>query len=104
MLFRPNAPLGTHACEIDSWCPIEIDKFPLGEEHALMAKAENYTVLIKNSISFPYFGPEYVRNNLIANNGKPCTFKQDELTGQNNGCQIIRLGDIVSLAGGNFSK
>jgi hypothetical protein len=69
-----------------------------------MGRAENYTVFIKNSIAFPYFGPEFVRNNLVGNNGKPCPFKQDMITGENNGCQIFRLGDIVSLAGGDFSK
>jgi hypothetical protein len=41
---------------------------------------------------------------LVGNKGRPCTFKLDPESGENNGCQIFRLGDIVSMAGGNFSK
>jgi hypothetical protein len=52
---------------IDFRCPIEIDKLPLGNKRALMGKAEDYTVFIKNSIAFPYFGHEFVRNNLVKN-------------------------------------
>ena len=40
-----------------------------------MQKAEDYTVFIKNSMAFPYFGEEYARNNLIGNNQRPCMFK-----------------------------
>ena len=40
-----------------------------------MQKAEDYTVFIKNSMAFPYFGEEYARNNLIGNNRRPCMFK-----------------------------
>jgi hypothetical protein len=48
----------------DTWCPIEVDELPLGKTKALMEKSEDYTVYIKNSIAFPFFGPEFVRNNL----------------------------------------
>ena len=67
-----------------------------------MQKAEDYTVFIKNSMAFPYFGEEYARNNLIGKNNKPCMFEVTE--NGNNGCQIFRLGHIVQLAGGNFSR
>ena len=100
--FRPMAPNGTYACEVESWCPIEIDSLPLGKDKALMQKAEDYTVFIKNSMAFPYFGDEYARNNLIGKNNKPCMFEVTE--NGNNGCQIFRLGHIVQLAGGNFSR
>ena len=86
---------------MESWCPIEVDKLPLGKKRALMAKAKDYTVFVKNSIAFPYFGPEYVRNNLISNRGRPCLFKPDT---RDQGCQIFRLGDMVEMAGGNYSK
>ena len=92
----------TYACEVESWCPIEIDKLPLGDERALMQKSEDYTVFIKNSVAFPYFGHQFARNNLIGKNGRPCMYKAT-MDG-NNGCQIFRLGDIITLAGGNFSK
>jgi hypothetical protein len=66
-----------------------------------MSMAEDYTVFVKNSIAFPFFGSEYVRNNLVGEGGKPCQYN---VTGENNGCQIFRLGDIVAAAGGNFSQ
>jgi len=100
---RPSAANGTYACEVESWCPIEVDSLPLGKDQALMQKAEDYTVFIKNSMAFPYFGEEYARNNLIGNNRRPCMFKVNAKK-ENNGCQIFRLGDMVQLAGGNFSR
>ena len=68
-----------------------------------MESAENYTVMIKNSIAFPNFGTYYIRNNIMNKNNN-CNFNVNSTTGQNNKCHIFRLGDIVSLAGGNFSK
>ena len=76
---------------------------PLGKKRALMQKAEDYTVFIKNSVAFPYFGDEFARNNLIGKGGRPCMFKFLP-DGGNNGCQIFRLGDMVTYAGGNFSE
>lgn len=103
--FRPKNIVQTasYVCEVESWCPIEVDRLPLGEKRALMERAEDYTVFIKNSVAFPYFGQEYARNNLIGKNGKPCMYKKLE-DGSTNGCQIFRLGDMVSLANGNFSQ
>lgn len=99
---RPHVSKEKYSCEVESWCPIEVDRLPLGKTRALMQKAEDYTVFIKNSVAFPYFGAQFVRNNLIGNNGRPCLFKKTSRG--NNGCQIFRLGDMVELAGGNFSK
>ena len=39
-----------------------------------MAMAEDYTVFVKNSIAFPYFGEQYMRNNLISNGRRPCLY------------------------------
>ena len=86
---------------MESWCPIEIDSLPLGKKRALMTNAKDYTVFVKNSIAFPYFGDQYVRNNLIADGGKPCLFT---IANPDPGCQIFRLGEMVELAGGNFSE
>ena len=33
---RPEATPSTFACEVESWCPIEVDKLPLGKTRALM--------------------------------------------------------------------
>ena len=69
-----NVPGRGFSCEVNSWCPIEIDALPLGRRRALMAKAEDYTVFVKNSIAFPYFGEQYMRNNLISNGRRPCLY------------------------------
>ncbi|KAF6716971.1 P2X purinoceptor 4 [Oryzias melastigma] len=40
-------------CEVFSWCPLEVDtKLP---KKPVLAAAENFTVLIKNSITYPKF-------------------------------------------------
>ena len=79
--------------------------FPIiGNVRALMQKAEEYTVFIKNSVAFPYFGDDFSRNNLIGNNGRPCIYGSNEDHTINNGCQIFKLGDMVTYAGGNFSQ
>ncbi len=62
----PDVPVDSFSCEVESWCPVEVDALPLGKRRALMARAEEYTVFVKNSIAFPYFGAEYVRNNLVS--------------------------------------
>ena len=55
----------TLVCEIASWCPVEIDELPLSKSDGpLIPGAEDYTVFIKNSISFTRFGEDYHRNNM----------------------------------------
>ena len=119
IFFRPKQN-GKYACEVESWCPIEVDELPMGlNGQALMANAAGYTVFIKNSIAFPYFGKQYIRNNLVnktckSRNGivtcknKPCLYERGEggnnIDDLNNGCQIFELGKMVEMAGGNFSQ
>ncbi len=57
----PHVSADAFACEVESWCPVEIDALPLGRRRALMARAEEYTVFVKNSIAFPYFGAEVTK-------------------------------------------
>jgi len=64
----------------------------------------NATALIKNSISFSYFGSQFNRNNLIGHNGQPCFYNDTKIHGENNGCQIFQLEYIVNSAGGNFTE
>ncbi|XP_029925398.1 P2X purinoceptor 1 isoform X2 [Myripristis murdjan] len=89
----------THTCEVLAWCPIEDDrKIP---DPPLLMSAENYTLFIKNSITFPLFG--VTRSNLVesvdAKYISQCLYdpKDSPL------CPIFRLGDIVNLSGFNFS-
>ncbi|XP_039658842.1 P2X purinoceptor 4-like isoform X2 [Perca fluviatilis] len=85
-------------CEVLSWCPLEIDtKLP---EHALLASAENFTVLIKNSITYPKFNVH--RRNILPHINssylKRCEFNR----ATDPDCPIFRLKNIVSEAGEEF--
>uniref|UniRef100_A0A671XM79 P2X purinoceptor n=1 Tax=Sparus aurata TaxID=8175 RepID=A0A671XM79_SPAAU len=85
-------------CEVISWCPLEIDtKLP---EHALLAAAENFTVLIKNSITYPKFNVH--RRNILPHINssylKRCEFNRTT----DPDCPIFRLKHIVSEAGEEF--
>ncbi|XP_028681326.2 P2X purinoceptor 7 isoform X2 [Erpetoichthys calabaricus] len=87
-------------CRVLAWCPTEGNKLP--PKPALFASAENFTVLIKNSIAFPNFN--YTRRNILpemnASSLKNCRYnkKTDPL------CPVFRLGDIVKEAGENFTQ
>ncbi|KTF76714.1 hypothetical protein cypCar_00010417 [Cyprinus carpio] len=71
-------------CEITAW-------------PALLASAENFTVMIKNNIRFPAFN--YIRRNILSE------MKDTELKGciynryKNPYCPIFRLGDIGGVIG-----
>ncbi|XP_056275872.1 P2X purinoceptor 7 [Pseudoliparis swirei] len=84
-------------CEISAWCPVETRTSP--PRPALLAAAENFTVLIKNNIRFPAF--HFIRRNILPemNDGylRSCQRDKDSL------CPIFRLGDIVREAGEKFS-
>ncbi len=86
-------------CEIFSWCPVEQDSIPVGKVFSLMDRVDKYTVYIKNSIAFPYFGEKYRRNNVIPGPRPTLYHPVDRPLGQ-----IFWLGDVVSLAKGNFTK
>uniref|UniRef100_A0A8C6SL95 P2X purinoceptor n=1 Tax=Neogobius melanostomus TaxID=47308 RepID=A0A8C6SL95_9GOBI len=85
-------------CEVSAWCPVEAKNRP--PRPALLATAENFTVLIKNNIRFPAFN--YIRRNILPwmNEAylKSCDRKRDPL------CPIFRLGDMVREAGENFKE
>uniref|UniRef100_A0A8C9ZNB4 P2X purinoceptor n=1 Tax=Sander lucioperca TaxID=283035 RepID=A0A8C9ZNB4_SANLU len=80
-------------CEVLSWCPLEIDT----KLHALLASAENFTVLIKNSITYPKFNVH--RRNILPHINssylKRCEFNR----ATDPDCPIFRLKNIVSEGG-----
>ncbi|KAJ8343048.1 hypothetical protein SKAU_G00329760 [Synaphobranchus kaupii] len=86
-------------CEIFSWCPIENDA--VIPDPPLLMSAENYTLFIKNSITFPDFG--VVRSNLVEgvdnNYIRHCLYSESDPF-----CPIFRLGDIVTMSGFTFSQ
>ncbi|XP_037536101.1 P2X purinoceptor 7 [Nematolebias whitei] len=87
----------TKTCEVSAWCPVETRTSP--PRPALLAAAENFTVLIKNNIRFPAFN--FIRRNILPQMDdsylRSCSRGSDSL------CPIFRLGDIVQEAGEKFS-
>ncbi|XP_075690612.1 P2X purinoceptor 7 [Rhinoderma darwinii] len=82
-------------CQVKAWCPVESKSTP---EPAILASAENFTVLIKNTIHFAAFG--YTRKNILPEYNVTC--KYNKVTAPR--CPIFRLGDILTEAGENFSQ
>ncbi|XP_063002461.1 P2X purinoceptor 1 [Elgaria multicarinata webbii] len=85
-------------CEIFGWCPVEIDdKVP---KPPLLLAAENFTLFIKNSITFPKF--KVARRNLVERVTKAylknCTYHKvrDPL------CPVFELGYVVKESGQDF--
>uniref|UniRef100_A0AAX7VVE1 P2X purinoceptor n=1 Tax=Astatotilapia calliptera TaxID=8154 RepID=A0AAX7VVE1_ASTCA len=89
--------LSKKTCEVSAWCPIETRSTP--PRPALLAAAENFTVLIKNNIRFPAFN--YIRNILPEMND---AYLRNCHRGNDSLCPIFRLGDIVREAGERFSE
>ncbi|KAM9320056.1 P2X purinoceptor 1 [Gastrophryne carolinensis] len=89
----------TQSCEVYAWCPVENDHHI--PNPPLLLAAENFTLFIKNSISFPRFRVN--RQNLVESVNssylKKCTFDKvkDPL------CPVFRLGYIVEQTGRTFS-
>ncbi|XP_060243322.1 P2X purinoceptor 1 isoform X2 [Meriones unguiculatus] len=85
-------------CEIFGWCPVEVDdKIP---SPALLQEAENFTLFIKNSISFPRF--KVNRRNLVEEvNGtymKKCLYDKT----LHPLCPVFNLGYVVRESGQDF--
>ncbi|XP_068188113.1 P2X purinoceptor 1 isoform X2 [Antennarius striatus] len=88
----------TKTCEVFAWCPVENDlHIP---DPAMLMSAENFTLFIKNSVTFPLFG--VTRSNLVegvdASYISKCLFEPDAAPL----CPIFKLGDIIKLSGFNF--
>eukprot|EP00064_Thunnus_orientalis_P005337 superscaffoldBa00000516_g5351 len=89
----------TKTCEVLAWCPVENDHdIP---DPPLLMSAENYTLFIKNSVTFPLFG--VTRSNLVE--GINNTYIRQCLHHPKTAplCPIFKLGDIVKESGFNFT-
>lgn len=89
----------TKTCEVLAWCPVENDhNIP---DPPLLMSAENYTLFIKNSVTFPLFG--VTRSNLVE--GINNTYIRQCLHHPKTAplCPIFKLGDIVKESGFNFT-
>ncbi|XP_073442062.1 P2X purinoceptor 7 [Dendrobates tinctorius] len=86
----------THkTCQVKAWCPVESKSTP---EPAILASAENFTVLIKNTIHFAAFG--YTRKNILPEYNVTCIYNKKTAPR----CPIFRLGDILTEARETFSQ
>ncbi|XP_044514711.1 P2X purinoceptor 7 [Gracilinanus agilis] len=92
----PNTCKHQKTCEVSAWCPIEAKRET--PRPALLASAENFTVLIKNSIHFP--SHNYSTRNILPGMDMYCTFDKKHKPD----CPIFRLGDILRETGANFSS
>ena len=68
----------------------------------LLKGAANFTILIKNAISFPDFGPQFQRRNILETAN--ATYLQNCIYHRYSDpfCPIFRLNDIISEAGEDF--
>ncbi|XP_054168139.1 P2X purinoceptor 4-like [Oppia nitens] len=93
---------GVYTCEIDGWCPVEKDDYPLKDNKPLFTATKNFTVLIKNSIRFSDYNIR--RRNIIEidNSSKlrDCTY--DPI--MNAGCPVFVLNDIVRWADQDYDQ
>uniref|UniRef100_A0A3Q2QFT5 P2X purinoceptor n=1 Tax=Fundulus heteroclitus TaxID=8078 RepID=A0A3Q2QFT5_FUNHE len=90
----------TKTCEVLAWCPVEDDHTV--PSPPLLMSAENYTLFIKNSITFPLF--DVTRSNLVEEVNKDylskCLYHPEDAPL----CPIFKLGDIVKLSGFSFEN
>ncbi|XP_072043608.1 P2X purinoceptor 4-like isoform X2 [Amphiura filiformis] len=97
---KPSGYRLNKTCEIYAWCPPEVDQLPR-KKVAVLHEAENFTVLIKNGISFPLFN--FFKRNILPTSDttylRGCNYhpSEDPL------CPIFRLGEIAKGANVEFS-
>ena len=92
--------LTTATCEVRAWCPVEGDTLPLGPGRAVLAAAENFTLLVKNQIYFPKFGR--ARTNILVSQNTSylshCRHGEADPW-----CPVFTIGDIVAATGQTFA-
>ncbi|KAF8570437.1 hypothetical protein P879_05152 [Paragonimus westermani] len=86
---------GLKVCEIYGWCPTEYDITP--KPH-LLRSAENFTVILKNSIEFPRYRVK--RRNILNWMDKVFlkTCRYNPYDEKMKYCPIFRLGDILKYS------
>lgn len=87
------------SCEVKAWCPTEVDRLPL-KKRAVLSEAANFTVMIKNAISFPKF--DFTKTNNLVDLDLPrgCLF--DSQHEKHKYCTIFKLATITEEAGKKF--
>ncbi|XP_056126051.1 P2X purinoceptor 5 isoform X1 [Rhinichthys klamathensis goyatoka] len=89
----------TGTCEIQGWCPVEHGRTPT---EPMLAKAENFTVFVKNFIKFPKF--TFSKANVLPTTNstylKTCRYDKDH----HPYCPIFLVGDVINWTGYNFQN
>ncbi|KAM7050876.1 P2X purinoceptor 6 [Molossus nigricans] len=89
---------GTHrTCEIQGWCPVESGTVPM---KPLLVQAENFTLFIKNTVTFSKFNFSKSNNLQSWDNTYFQRCRYDPLSSPY--CPVFRIGDLVAAAGGVF--
>ncbi|XP_061819112.1 P2X purinoceptor 1 isoform X1 [Nerophis lumbriciformis] len=88
----------TKTCEVLAWCPVENDR--IIPDPPLLLSAENYTLFIKNSVTFPSYG--VTRSNIVEHVDAAYIRKCLHDRKKAPFCPIFRLGDIIKQSGFNF--
>ncbi|XP_052411410.1 P2X purinoceptor 5 [Carassius gibelio] len=87
----------TRTCEIHAWCPVEHSRTP---SQPLLAKAENFTIYVKNFIKFQKFA--FSKSNLLPTTNstylKMCRYDKDH----HPYCPIFGVGDVINWTGHSF--
>lgn len=98
-----NTTSGNYSCEINAWCPVEVDISPLKNKKPLLAGSQDFTVLIKNFVEFPKFKNSNRRNIKDTTDRKYLeSCRYNSVTDPD--CPVFRLGDIVHWAGQDYNK
>ncbi|CAH1232931.1 P2RX4 [Branchiostoma lanceolatum] len=88
-------------CEIQGWCPVEQQDNP--PSPAVLEDAKEFTILLKNTISFPLFN--FTKRNILDDYDpgylKNCRFNNSDPVDKY--CPIIRLDTMVKEANQNFT-
>ncbi|XP_015442271.1 P2X purinoceptor 6 [Pteropus alecto] len=89
---------GTHrTCEIRGWCPVESSTVPV---KPLLVQAENFTLFIKNTVTFSKFN--FSKSNALET-WDNTYFKHCRYDAFSSPfCPVFRIGDLVAAAGGAF--
>ncbi|XP_016089977.1 P2X purinoceptor 5 [Sinocyclocheilus grahami] len=87
----------TGTCEIHAWCPVEHGQTP---SEPMLAKAENFTIYVKNFIKFPKFA--FSKLNVLPTINstylKMCRYDKDH----HPYCPIFLVGDVINWTGYSF--
>ncbi|KAF4113041.1 P2X purinoceptor 5 [Onychostoma macrolepis] len=87
----------TGTCEIHAWCPVEHGQTP---SEPMLAKAENFTIYVKNFIKFPKFA--FSKSNVLPTTNstylKMCRYDKDH----HPYCPIFLVGDVINWTGYSF--